>query len=550
MKVLLLGINASWTHSCLTLYYLRNILQEVGADSQIIELTLKQSVSEALEKICNAQPDVICLSVYIWNVEYIKQLVQDIRKLMPALIIVAGGPEISYNEATQRAINPDFLIVGPGEAAFRKLAEKGFRSDEKVISAECIALEQTPFPYLPEDKISLQGRMVYHEASRGCACRCSYCLSSRDEVLEWLPSERVCSDIDRLLALQPKVIKFVDRSFNQKKDWARAIWEYVIRLDTDIPFHFEVHPDWLETEDIALLAQAPPGRIQLEIGIQSIHPKTLQQIGRYSDWEKVKTNLELLRVKTKIPLHSDLIVGLPEENDLLIRESIDAVVATKPTELQLGFLKILPGTAMAEYAAANNYQWSATAPYAVMQTPNLSFLQIMHLEKLARLLNQFWNKADFTTVWAKANQWRQPSGCLEDLLQMVPESERQLHSMERIRRFELMSAWIEQDWQGEQQAYLQDALKWDWCRKAGESWYPAVLKGEQAVQFRKEHYQDILDWLKSEYWQQEDWNLKRFIVFSATSNEFSKEYLDGYTKAVFVSRSKDENAVVVYKKQF
>lgn len=550
MKLLLLSVNASWTHSCLALYYLRNAVSDLDYDVEIVELTLKQTISEALEIIYSKAPDVLCLSVYIWNVEYLKVLIPEVRKLLPQTIVMAGGPEVGYNQASADFLKPDILIKGYGEKAFRELAAAGFQSDEKVIQGEQIPLQEMPFPYNESDKINLKGKMIYYEASRGCACKCIYCLSAREEELDWLPVERVCADLDKLLEFEPKVVKFVDRSFNYNKLWSRSIWRYVIGLDTTVPFHFEVHPDWLEQEDMEILSKAPQGRIQLEIGIQSIHPETLRLICRPSDWHKVKINLDALREHTHIPLHTDLIVGLPDENIQQIIESINAVLKINPHELQLGFLKVLNGTPMHDYASKHHYIWSETAPYQVMQNPYLSFQEIVHLEKIAQIINQYWNKGDFQAVWKKAIEWREPYLCLEQILQLNMALDGALHSIDRVNRFNLMAAWIEQFWSDEHRSYLKDALKWDWCRKAGESWYPPALKAEVSMSFRKEHYTEILDWLKSEYWRNEDWNFKRFIVFSAVSNDFCNDYLEGYTKAVFVSVQGSVNAVVIYKKQF
>lgn len=550
MKLLLLSVNASWTHSCLALYYLRNTVSGLDYDVEIVELTLKQTFSEALEIIYTKAPDVLCLSVYIWNVEYLKSLVPEVRKLLPQTIIVAGGPEITYNKAAADVLRPDFLIKGYGEKAFRELAAGGFQSEERITQGEQILLQDLPFPYTESDKTLLQGKMIYYEASRGCACKCIYCLSGREDKFDSLPVERICADIDKLLLLKPKVIKFVDRSFNQNRQWARAIWQYVIGLDTTVPFHFEVHPDWLEQEDFDILSISPQGRIQLEIGIQSIHPDTLKLICRPSVWSRVKISLEALREHTHVPLHTDLIVGLPGENRQQIIESINAVLQVNPTELQLGFLKILAGTQMSDYASKHHYTWSDTAPYKVLQTPDLSFRDIVYLEKIAMIINQYWNKGDFPTVWQKAILWREPYQCLEQLLALNLARDNALHSIDRVNRFNLMADWIEQNFTDEKHAYLMDALKWDWCRKAGESWYPPALKADISMSFRKEHYTEILDWLKSEFWQNEDWNLKRFVVFSATSNDFCKDFLEGYTKAVFISVKADENAVVIYKSRF
>jgi hypothetical protein len=550
LKVTLFSVNASWTHSCLALYYLRNALLGLDYDTEIIELTLKQSVNDAIETIIDSHPNVLAISVYIWNVDFYLKLIPELRKLMPDLIIVAGGPEISYNQKTQASLKPDYLIKGYAESAFRKLATEKFASVEKEIAESQTPLEQIPFPYLDSDKESLKGKMLYYEASRGCACNCIYCLSSRNESLQWLTVQRVCADIDKLLSYQPKVIKFVDRSFNHKRDWAQAIWKYVIDLETDIPFHFEIHPDWLDAEDIAILSKSPKGRIQFEIGVQSIHEQTLTNIARPSDWAKVKTNLLALKQNTSIPLHTDLIVGLPGENSSMIKDSLNQLLTTMPDELQLGFLKVLQGTPMAETAQALGYVFSEIAPYTVLQTPDLTFAEFRYWERIAQIISQFWNKGDFTTVWNKCINWREPFTCLSEILDLNLSHDNQLHSIDRIKRFELMAKWINQSWNGHEQEYLADAIRWDWCLKAGEAWYPNQMQADYALDFRKEHYQEILDWLKTDYWNNEDWNFKRFIVFSATSNEFSKEYLDGYTKAVFVSRKAVDNAVIIYKKQF
>lgn len=549
MKVLFLSVNASWTHSNLAIYYLRNTIAYLNHQTQIIELTLKQTYSEALEGINKASPDVICISVYIWNLNYYSQIMFLVRKLFPQIIIVAGGPEISFNQESADLINPDVLIMGDGLKAFYELAENDFKFRKHRIVGEYQSLQDIPFPYKGSDHELLKGKMIYYEASRGCVCRCIYCLSSREEKLDWLPVDRVCTDIDKLIAMKPKVIKFVDRSFNHKMDWARAIWRYVIGLKTDIPFHFEIHPDWLEIEDIILLKQAPKGRIQFEIGIQSIHPETLEAICRFSDWQKVKTMLVELKNNTQVNLHLDLIVGLPKDGIHQIKESVNAVLRTYPYELQLGFLKVLQGTPMVEYASEHGYIWSDKPPYNVFQTPHLTLEKIIYLEKIAQIINQYWNKGDFSSVWQKAVEWREPYQCLEELFLLNQEKSKSLHSIERVSRFDHMARWLDTYWTAEQCEYLQDALRWDWCRKSSEAWYPDSLKGNNALQFRKQQYADIYKWLKREYWEHEDWNLKRFTVFSALSNDFCKDNLDGYSKAVFVSCSGAENIPIIYKER-
>ena len=473
MKVVLLSVNVSWTHSCLALYYLRNVISDLDYAAEIIEITLKQTQSEALEIICKAKPDVLCLSVYIWNIDYFTYLIPDLRKLLPEIVIVAGGPEVSHNQVSADKIKPDYLIRGYGEKSFRQLAEAGFTGPERVIKGIRTPLSELPFPYKETDKSLLKDKMLYYEASRGCAYNCIYCLSAMDEKMDWLPVERTCIEINMLLAFQPRVVKFVDRSFNQNKEWARAIWQYVIGLETSAPFHFEVYPDLLEETDIEILAKAPKGRIQLETGIQTVHPETLKTINRSSDWNKVKPVMSSLKSQTRVSNHADLIVGLPGEGKQHIIESVNAVLKTIPTELQLGFSENLgrhaDGRTMLKLHA---YLWSETAPYQVLQTPDLSFEDIIHVEKIAQIINQYWNKGDFTTVWEIVTVWRNPFDCLEELLQLSLAKDGQLHSIDRVKRFEVMAEWIEQSFPEDRKPYLLDAIRWDWCQKAGEVMVP------------------------------------------------------------------------------
>jgi len=550
MRVTLCSVNASWTHSCLSLYILRTALLQTKHQVQIIELTLKHTYLEALEAICLSNPEVLCLSVYIWNADYFCDLIPSLRNLLPQTKLIIGGPEVTRYPDALIIYRADYLITGYGEKAFAELARHNFQSAEALIKGEPVNLADMPFPYQIADKPNLRNKLVYYESSRGCPMQCIYCLSSLDAYFAELPVDRVKQEIDIILSYQPKVIKFVDRTFNLHPVRARAIWQYVIDLQTTIPFHFEVRPDLLTQADIDLLASTPPGRIQLEAGIQSIHESTLLAIKRSGDWQTAQANLLALRTRTQIKIHADLIAGLPSETMSDILNSVDEVLLTHPHELQLGFLKILPGTAMEAMAQSEGYLWTDHPPYQVLSTPSLSFAELLILDKLVACLNLFWNKGDFLEVWTAVLRSISPTACLKAVLSLMQGKNIPLHSQDRITRFEVMSAWIEQNWQGDERSYLSDALKWDWCRNAGEPWFPSCLKAERSLAYRKEHYHALHRWLEKTCWQQEGWNTKRFIVFIASSSKFAEDYLDGYTTALFVSRPESENAVVINKERF
>ncbi len=531
MKVLLAAINASWTHSCPALYYLRNMLPQ-GYQAQIAEFTLKQPVSETAAEIFSRNPQVLCLSIYIWNALYLRQLLPLLRQGLPEAKIVIGGPEVSFDEEAPAKYNPDYLVRGYGEMAFRRLAESMFILPDKVLPEIPLPLADIPFPYRDEDIALLQGKIVYYESSRGCACRCIYCLSGREEKCCFLPLERVYSDIPKLLKMQPKVIKFVDRSFNQDKQRARAIWQFVIALETEVPFHFEVHPDWLEQEDFTLLANASPGRLQFETGIQSIHPRTLRTIGRFSDWQKAKHNLIRLRQETHVSIHSDLLAGLPGERLDEVLTSLREALQTNPQEIQLGLLKILWGTPMRELAAKLGYTWDTNPPYQVRSTPELSLGEMTYLQKLAAVLNFYWNSGYFPTFWQEILLTGKELSILDNLLLTHLHSHADFYGISRESRFCLLWDVIAGL---PKRLFYRDILLWDWCQTARERHLPDFMKDDYTAEFihsRKDELEKATGMPLSVI-------LRRYLLFVPLTDKFKDKYLKGKEYRLFHIKRKE-----------
>jgi len=444
-KILMIAINSSWSQSNLALYYLREVIADLPYRVFMQEWTLKDQLLDVLYGIYVQNADVICFSAYIWNRLYLQELIPELVKLLPEAIIVIGGPEAGNLTYLQR--DRFYFIQGAGEGKFRYLAENNFcLKEEELTQAKHIPLKDIPFPYRQSDAEFLKGKLLYYETFRGCPFACIYCLSAKDNALKlrYHPENQkdmqcLKKELEALIALEPRTIKFVDRSFNINKRLAHYIWQFFIEQNCPCDVHFEIYPDLIEEEDIALLEKAPENRIRLEIGIQTISAEIAAKSGRKSNWEKAKWVLRELKKRTKLRVHTDLLAGLPGENYFSIINGLNEVCATLPDEVQLGILKILPDTSMQEIAIALNYKWLHQPPYQCLSSNALSFEEMHQLESFAKLLNLYWNKGEHKKEWQEMLQNRSAAEILTALQQKHKELGYELHSLSKAKRDAVMA---------------------------------------------------------------------------------------------------------------
>ncbi|TVR33243.1 MAG: DUF4080 domain-containing protein [Spirochaetaceae bacterium] len=399
MNAVLLGINGRFSHTNLALRYLRNEIRAAGHTAQIVEFDITTRRQDVLERLALAQPQVLLLSVYVWNALLIRLLLPDIRALLPACRLILGGPEVSYSAAAWIEAHPeiDVIVTGHAEQALRHLAASGFECEKRVVSVPNRSFAAIPFPYLEEDFAGLSHRYVYYESSRGCPCSCSYCVSGRDDqAADFRSVQMTCDELQRIMSQEhrwpaPPIVKLVDRTFNARPTRARAIWRYLIGAETNATFHFEVHPAFLSDEDLELLAGAPPGRFQFEIGVQSVHRATLRSVGRAQNWQRVRPRVQRLIEAGTVAVHLDLIAGLPREDIAQLARSIDDIMALKPTRFDLGFLKSLPGTAIRAQSEANGQLAMRDPPYQVLQNRWLTLSDFSRLRRIGELIDALWN---------------------------------------------------------------------------------------------------------------------------------------------------------------
>lgn len=433
MKFLLVAVNASYMHTCLAVRSLSGY-----CDIPFLEFTINQPVGEILRGIYRENPDVVLFSTYIWNAEIICKIIPDIKKILPDAIIGAGGPEFSYGAKKYLSLlsDLDFIISGEGEEVLNKLKSKSniirneevgirnvdffaqirdvkgvwFRNDEgeAIFTGQqeliCdLNVLKFPYPFLKWDDCEknpeLTHKIYYYESSRGCPYKCSYCLSSTDTRVRFMPVERVYKDLQIFLDAKVPLVKFVDRTYNLMPERYIAIWKYIVEHHNKITmFHFEIEAEYLSEEALEFLQQVPAGVMQFEIGVQSANKKTLKAICRSDNIEKLAANIK--RIPSTIHQHLDLIAGLPYEDLESFGKSFDFVISLKPDALQLGFLKVLSGTAMEKYAKEKGWKWMEKPVYETFSTPYMSYKDMMFLKDLETLVDAYWNSGKFKNSMA------------------------------------------------------------------------------------------------------------------------------------------------------
>lgn len=423
MKIILTAINAKYIHSNLAVYSLRAYVPRYEGEIQIREYTINQTMDEILMDLYETEPDVVCFSCYLWNIQYVEQIITELAKVLPDTGIWLGGPEVSYDAPSVLAGYPmvSGIMCGEGEETFRELAEyfhgerKGpegirgivFRREDGSIVQNAprppVNLNSIPFVY--ENPDDFRNRIIYYESSRGCPFSCSYCLSSIDKCLRFRDIGTVQRELQFFIDHEVPQVKFVDRTFNCRHDHAMAVWSYIREADRGkTNFHFEIAADLLNEEEIRLINSMRPGLIQLEIGVQSANPRTIREICRRMDLDKVRKNTERIREKKNVHQHLDLIAGLPYEDMESFEQSFNEVYAMRPEQLQLGFLKVLKGALMHERAEQYGILYQDRPPYEVLSTRWLSYGDIIRLKKVEEMVEVYYNSAQFTNTMRRLEE--------------------------------------------------------------------------------------------------------------------------------------------------
>ncbi|MBS4212060.1 B12-binding domain-containing radical SAM protein [Neobacillus rhizophilus] len=436
MKVICSTLNAKYIHTNLAIRFLKAYAAP-EFDIILKEYTIKDPVMNIVSDLHQQKPDVIGFSCYIWNIEETLKVVNMLKKIDPSLIIVLGGPEVSYDtrEWMEKHSEIDFIVMGEGEQTFKQLLTElntnknienvhgvAYRDNGNLASTpqrNKLDLKELPSPFrFPEDIPQLGKRVTYIETSRGCPFSCQFCLSSIEVGVRYFDRERIKEDIRYLMANGAKTIKFVDRTFNISRSYAMEMFRFLI--DEHLPgtvFQFEITADIMRPEVIEFLNQeAPKGLFRFEIGVQSTNDYTNELVRRKQNFEKLKRTVTMVKDGGKIDQHLDLIAGLPEEDYASFRKTFNDVFEMRPEELQLGFLKMLRGTGVRIRAAEHDYVYMDHSPYEILSNNVLSFDDIVKIKQVEDVLEKYWNdhRMDHTVEYLVTHVFPSPFDFFQD----------------------------------------------------------------------------------------------------------------------------------------
>lgn len=413
MKTVLLSINSKYIHSSLGVWYLKASANEFYDFVEIVESTIKEDIEKLSDKIKEKNPDIIGISCYIWNINFVKNLLPILRNKCPNSIIFAGGPEVSYNCEDVLLQNKDlnYILSGEGEKPFYQLL-KALNDNTDLSSvlglngrdftnAPHITDEEPKSPYTDEYLTALNGRIAYLETTRGCPYSCSYCLSGRLCKVKAFGMERVKNDIEILANSGTQTIKFVDRTFNCMPKRAKEIIDFIIEKNPvykGVCYHFEMAGDIITQDIIDSLARADKGLFQIEVGVQSFNEQTLEAVNRKTNISKIENNLTKILSQNNIHVHMDLIAGLPKENIESFEISFNRLFKLRPHMLQLGFLKLLHGTPLEEENAG---KFNDFAPYEIIENNWLSKADFQSLKYTEDAVERLYNSGRFKNLIEK-----------------------------------------------------------------------------------------------------------------------------------------------------
>lgn len=480
MKIILTAVNAKYIHSNLAVYTLQASAEKADVFPEIREFTINQSKDSMLRSLFLARADVVCVSCYIWNISIVEDLITEYHKISPKTKIWLGGPEVSYHAEEMLEQYPFLagIMKGEGEVTFREIAvyyqnqENGmegktleeihgitYRDADGAVKSNpwrpVMDLSEVDFPYANLKKF--ENRIIYYESSRGCPFSCSYCLSSIDKRLRFRNLDLVKKELAFFLEQKVPQVKFVDRTFNCKKDHAMAIWKFIAEHDNGVTnFHFEIAADLITEEELELLNTLRPGLVQLEIGVQSTNTQTIEAIHRKMDFGKVTEIVNRIAKGRNIHQHLDLIAGLPYEDYASFRRSFADVYALRPQQLQLGFLKVLRGSFMYEHTKEYDCHYQEREPYEVLYTKWLPYDDVLKLKDVEEMVEVYYNSGQFVhTLPMIERLYENPFDFFQELGDFYRAKDYSEAAHNRIQRYEILLEFLRDEKQQDEAFFRQ-----------------------------------------------------------------------------------------------
>ncbi|NLN65571.1 MAG: DUF4080 domain-containing protein [Clostridiaceae bacterium] len=508
MKTLIVAINSKFIHSNLAVLYISAACTPECGEIKVVEFSINEPLLQIFSGIIRENPDIVAFSCYIWNIDMIRRLVDDLKKSNPNIVIIAGGPEVSFDDGDLPVGCVDYFVSGEGEEKFPFLLKRlneGLPPDDTekrwLGSYSAVTdLESLPSPYTAIKSMSMKNKIAYIEASRGCPFRCSYCISSVSRGVRYFPLSKVYQALEILVRSGSRIIKFVDRTFNANEARAMEIWQHIVQYQQQgIVFHFEIDPGLLTDNMLNRLESMPVGLVQLEAGIQSVHPETLSAVERPWSIDKAFAALQKLISFENIHVHVDLIAGLPHESYSGFLESFDRVMGIHAHQFQLGFLKLLRGSAIRAGANLYDYKYRAYPPYEIISNRDISCEEILKLKDIEACVELFYNSGRFALtlkVIGNHPKVKKPSDFFTSLASMMRRKGYLNRPVKANDLYGIMLAYLQQEfsfiWEE-----ITSVMRYDYLRSLKNPSIPTCLKPKTLTAApkhkRMERYRTVLE---------------------------------------------------------
>ena len=492
MKILLTAVNSKYIHSNLAIRYLKSYTKDMDYECKIREFSINDRVEKIVEEIMKEKPTIVVFSCYIWNMEYVKRISELIKLIDKNIEILYGGPEVSFNSQKflENSIG-NYVIEGEGEETYREFLEKKLNGEDlKDIKGLYVKDEENKiyfggtrpqmdmsklaFPYDIDDEF--KNKIIYYEASRGCPFNCKYCLSSTIKGVRFLPLERVKKELKFFIDNKVRLVKFVDRTFNCDHKFAKEIWKFLSEQDTNTTFHFEISADILREDEIEILNKAPKGRFQLEVGVQTTNNKVLNNINRYITFDHIQEKVLGVKKGNNVHQHLDLIAGLPGEDYECFKKSFNDVYSLRPEALQLGFLKLLKGSAMREEAEKWGIVYSPYAPYEIIRSNDLSYEELIKLKRVEEVLDKYYNSQKFDNIIRFFEEkYETPFDFYYALGEFFEDKGYFKRSIGNVEYYKVFLEFNNEKFNSKDEEILKEVIKYDYLMFNKKKWLPEFL---------------------------------------------------------------------------
>ncbi len=513
MKLLLTTLNSKYVHSCLSIRYLRGYAEDL-IDTELKEYTINQNIDYIVSEIYKLKPSIVAFSTYIWNLNETLEIIEILKIIMPDLDILLGGPEVTFDgdKLMKQNQNIDFIIYGEGEYTFKEfldqyLSKKDYSDIKGLIYRDFNVviknkerplirdLNTIPSPYDYRVTKELKNRIVYYESSRGCPFNCKFCLSSTIKGVRYFDLERVKNELTLLMDAKVRQVKFVDRTFNANKQYAMEIMNHIMKRNPEgINFHFEVTAHLLDEEMLSFLSNVKEGLFQFEVGVQSTNPKTIEAVGRTTDFKKLKEVTKKIKSFKRIHQHLDLIAGLPYEDYNSFAKSFDDVYDIRPEKIQLGFLKLLKGSQLRALEDYYGFKYVNKPPYEILFNDFIGYADIRKLKIIEEMVEIYYNGEIYkhSMEYLLANKYKSPFNLYESLAKFWESKNYHKISHSRRKLYDILVEFCEAE-NLESMDIYKELLKLDFIENNKGQQLPSKLKSLSIGIHRSQIHQLLKD---------------------------------------------------------